>query len=99
MDPAPDPRPPDRVGPLKQAGAAAVAALLGAAVGGAIALRLPDLGFKWTGFVMLPFFVLLENSLTPFLPLFGGDRNRARLTLAGSFVAGFYAAWLGFSKH
>jgi len=75
-----------------------VAALLGAAVGGAIALRLPALGFEWTGFVMLPFFVLMETSMGPFLPLFGGDRNRARFSLAGSFVAGFYAAWLGFRK-
>jgi hypothetical protein len=39
--------------------------------------------------------VLLELLLKQLAIVFGGDRNAARLTLAGALVVGFYAAWFG----
>ena len=43
--------------------------------------------FAWTGFVLVPLFLLLEVLLKYFVALFGGDRNAARFTLASALVA------------
>jgi uncharacterized membrane protein YfcA len=80
---------------LHGAVAAVVAAALGAVAGGLAATLLPGDKFAWTGFALVPLFVLLEAALTHLAETFGGDRNAARLTLAGAIVAGFYAAWFG----
>ena len=70
-----------------------VAAALGAVAGGIAAATLPSDKFAWTGFALVPLFLLLEIFLKHFAAHFGGDRNIARITLAGALVAGFYAAW------
>ncbi|MDB5811559.1 MAG: hypothetical protein JWN94_3681 [Betaproteobacteria bacterium] len=70
-----------------------IAAACGAIGGGIAALMLPPDKFAWTGFVLLPLFVLLEGCLEQFRMLFGGDRNIARVTLASATVAAFYVAW------
>jgi hypothetical protein len=44
---------------------------------------------------LVPLFLLLEVFLKHLVPLFGGDRNAARITLAGALVVGFYGAWFG----
>ena len=75
--------------------ATVVAAGLGALAGAMTAAKLPSDKFAWTGFAMVPLFVLLEVALKYFVSLFGGDRNSARFTLAGALVAGFYGAWFG----
>jgi uncharacterized membrane protein YfcA len=75
--------------------ATVVAAALGAVAGAMTAAKLPSDKFAWTGFAMLPLFLLLEVFLTRLVSLFDGDRNAARFTLAGALVAGFYGAWFG----
>jgi uncharacterized membrane protein YfcA len=80
---------------LGSAIATVVAAALGAVAGGIAASTLPSDKFAWTGFALVPLFLLLEVFLKYFAALFGGDRNTARITLAGALVAGFYAAWFG----
>jgi uncharacterized membrane protein YfcA len=90
-----DARPPGATINLRSAMATIVAAALGALAGGLAAAKLPEDKFAWTGFALVPLFVLLEVALTHVVGLFGGDRNAARLTLAGAIVAGFYAAWFG----
>ena len=70
-----------------------VATALGAAAGGIAASTLPSDKFAWTGFALVPLFLLLEVFLKHFAAHFGGDRSIARITLAGALVAGFYAAW------
>ena len=72
-----------------------VAAALGAGAGGVAAIVLPGDKFAWTGFFLVPLFVLLEAILKYFGGIFAGDRNAARFTLATALVAGFYAAWFG----
>ena len=72
-----------------------VAAVLGAVAGAMAASKLPGEKFAWTGFVLLPLFVLLEASLSRFAALFGRDRNATRFTLAGAIVVAFYGAWFG----
>jgi hypothetical protein len=57
------------------------------------ASKLPPDKFIWTGFVLVPFFVLLEVFSKHLFALFGGNMNAARLSLAGALVAGFYATW------
>jgi hypothetical protein len=59
------------------------------------ASKLPGEKFAWTGFVLLPLFLLLELFLKHLAVLFGGDRNAARFTLASALAAGFYGAWFG----
>ena len=76
-----------------KAGAVVVAAVLGAMAGAVAASTLPGDKFAWTGFVLLPLFLLLELSLKHLVSAFGGDRNAARLTLAGTIVVAFYCAW------
>lgn len=71
-----------------------VAAALGAVAGAIAGLMLPPDKFAWTGFALLPLFVLLEASLSRFGALVAGDRNSARVILAGTVVAGFYVAWI-----
>ncbi len=78
---------------LRSALAAVVAAALGAVAGAMTASYLPSDKFAWTGGALLPLFLLLEVFLKQYAALFNGDRNAARLTLAGALVAGFYAAW------
>ena len=75
--------------------ATVVAAALGAIAGGLAATKLPTDKFLWTGFILVPFFFLLEVFLKYFVALFAGDQNAARITLAGAIVAGFYGAWFG----
>jgi len=57
------------------------------------ASKLPSDKFIWTGFVLVPFFVLLEAFFKHFVVLFRGNSNAARLTLAGALVVGFYVTW------
>ena len=73
--------------------AVAVSAVLGAVAGALAASRIPPDKFAWTGLVLLPLFVLIEAVLSRFVAVFG-DRNTARLALAGAAVAGFYGAWI-----
>ncbi len=78
---------------LRAGVAVAVSAALGATAGALAASRIPPDKFAWTGLVLLPLFVLVEALLGRFVALFG-DRNTARLALAGALVAGFYVAWI-----
>jgi uncharacterized membrane protein YfcA len=80
---------------LRSGAAMVVAAALGAVAGAVAATKLPSDKFAWTGFALVPLFLLLEVFLKHFVPLFGGDRNAARITLAGAIVVGFYGAWFG----
>ena len=80
---------------LHSGAAIVVAAALGAFAGAMAASRLPDDKFAWTGFALVPLFLLLEVFLKYFVALFAGDRNAARITLAGAIVVGFYGAWFG----
>jgi uncharacterized membrane protein YfcA len=80
---------------LRTGAAIVVAATLGAIGGALAASKLPADKFAWTGFVLLPLFVLLELFLKSFAALFEGDRNAARLMLAAAIVVGFYGAWFG----
>ena len=80
---------------LRSAAVAVIAAALGAIAGGMAAWKLPSDKFAWTGFALAPLRVLLELLLKQLAIVFGGDRNAARLTLAGALVVGFYAAWFG----
>ena len=72
-----------------------VAATLGAISGAIAASRLSTEAFAWTGFFLVPLFLLLEVSLKHLMPHFGGNRDAARFTLAAAIVAGFYGAWFG----
>jgi uncharacterized membrane protein YfcA len=95
----PDPKRPAPLGDaainLRSGAAIVVAAALGAVAGGLAASRLPNDKFAWTGFALVPLFLFLEAVLKHVTPMFGGDRNAARFTLAGALVVGFYGAWLG----
>ena len=71
------------------------AAALGAIAGALAASKLSSDKFAWTGFALVPLFLLLEIFLKPLGPLFGGDQNVTRFTLAAALVAGFYGAWFG----
>jgi hypothetical protein len=57
--------------------------------------RLSSEQFAWTGFFLVPLFVLLEVLLKHVAALFDGNRDVARFTLAAAIVAGFYGAWFG----
>jgi len=81
---------------LRSALAIVAAAAVGAVAGAIAASKLPSDRFAWTGFALLPLFMLLEFYLKHFAKLFGGDRNTARVALAGAVVAGFYGAWFAF---
>lgn len=96
-DPQPDRRsqPSDETLNPRSVAVTLIAAALGATVGAMAASKLPSDKFAWTGFALAPLFVLLEVLLKQFAVVFGGDRNAARLTLAGAIVVGFYAAWFG----
>jgi uncharacterized membrane protein YfcA len=87
-------REPDSIN-LRSGAAIVVAAALGAIAGAMAAAKLPSDKFAWTGFVLVPLFLLLDVLLKHFVPLFGGDRNAARLKLASAIVVGFYGAWFG----
>ncbi len=88
-----DSKPQPRNARLRTGASVVVAAALGATAGALAASRIPPDKFAWTGVVLLPLFVLIEALLGRFVPVFG-DRNAARLALAGALVAGFYVAWL-----
>lgn len=90
-----DPRPKatDAATRLRAGVAVVVSATLGAVAGALAASRIPADKFAWTGLVLLPLFVLIEALLSRFVTVFG-DRNTARLALAGALVAGFYVAWI-----
>jgi uncharacterized membrane protein YfcA len=78
---------------LPRAAAVAVAAVAGAAAGAFAAWKIPAERFVWTGIALVPLFALIEMFVGRAAALFGGDENAARLWLAGTVVAGFYAAW------
>ncbi len=79
---------------LRSVGIVVVVVALGG-IAGAIAGRLlPPDAFRYTGFILAPFFLLLEFLLGRLAGSFGGDRNMTRLVLAGALVGGFYAAWI-----
>ena len=78
---------------LRSAAATVVAAALGAIAGGIAASKLPSDKFIWTGFFLVPFFVLLEVFSKYLVALFRGNSNAARLTLAGAVVVAFYVTW------
>ena len=80
---------------LRSSALIVVAAALGAVAGAMAASKLPGDKFAWTGFVLVPFFLLLEVLLKYLVAPFAGDRNAARFTLATALVAGFYGAWFG----
>ena len=64
-----------------------VAATLGAVAGAVAASRLSSEQFAWTGFFLVPLFLLLEVLLKHFMAHFGGNRDVARFTLAAAIVA------------
>jgi len=70
-----------------------IAGALGAAAGGVAASLLPAGQFAWSGFALLPLFVVLESLLKHATPAFGGDPNATRVWLAGAILVCFYAAW------
>ena len=72
-----------------------VAAAIGAVTGAVAASTLSAEQFAWTGFFLVPIFLVLEVSLKHLLALFGGNRDVARFMLAAAIVAGFYGAWFG----
>ena len=72
-----------------------VAAAIGAVTGAVAASTLSAEQFAWTGFFLVPLFLVLEVSLKHLLALFGGNRDVARFMLAAAIVAGFYGAWFG----
>ena len=72
-----------------------VAAAIGAVAGAVAASTLSAEQFAWTGFFLVPLFLVLEVSLKHLLALFGGNRDVARFMLAAAIVAGFYGAWFG----
>ena len=78
---------------LRSAAATVVAGALGAIAGGIAASKLPSDKFIWTGFFLVPFFVLLEVLSKRFASLFQGNANAARFTLAGALVVAFYVTW------
>jgi uncharacterized membrane protein YfcA len=80
---------------LRSGIAIVAAAALGAIAGALAASKLPSDKFAWTGFALVPLFLLLEVLLKHLGPLFGGDQNVARFTLAAALVTGFYGAWFG----
>jgi len=80
---------------LRSGVAIVAAAALGAVAGAMAAAKLPGDKFAWTGFALLPLFVLLEVLLKRLAVLFEDDRNTARVMLAGAIVVGFYGAWFG----
>ena len=80
---------------LRSGAAIVAAAALGAVAGAMAAAKLPSDKFAWTGFALLPLFILLELLLRQLAQWFEGDRNAARLMLAGAIVVGFYGAWFG----
>lgn len=73
--------------------AVAIAGVLGALAGGLAVTLLPADRFAWSGFALLPLFVLLESSLRHATAAFDGDANAARVWLAGAMLVCFYAAW------
>lgn len=80
---------------LRSAAAMVVAAAVGAVAGALAAAKLSGDKFAWTGFVLLPLFLLLELFLKHLVTMFDDDRNAARFALAGALVIGFYGAWFG----
>ena len=78
---------------LRSAAATAVAAALGAVAGGLAASKLPSDKFAWTGFALVPLFVLIELALKRVAVLFAGNAQAARFTLVSAIVVAFYAAW------
>ena len=70
-----------------------IAAAAGALAGAMAASKLPADKFMWTGFVLVPFFVLVEVFLRPLAGLFGGNPSLTRMMLVSAIVAGFYGAW------
>ena len=70
-----------------------IAGALGAAAGSVAALLLPAGQFAWSGFALVPLFVMLESLLKHATPAFGGDPNATRVWLAGAILVCFYAAW------
>ena len=73
--------------------ATVIAGVLGAVAGSAAVSLLPAGQFAWSGFALLPLFILLESLLKHATPAFGGDPNAARVWLAGAMLVCFYAAW------
>ena len=80
---------------VRSGSAIVVAATLGAVTGAIAASRLSSEQFAWTGFFLVPLFLLLEVLLKHLMAHFGGNRDVARFTLAAAIVAGFYSAWFG----
>ena len=80
---------------VRSGSAMVVAAALGAMAGAFAASKLSGEAFAWTGFFLVPLFLLLEVSLKHLMAHFGGNRDVARVTLATAIVAGFYGAWFG----
>jgi hypothetical protein len=72
-----------------------VAATSGAMAGAIAASKLSSEKFAWTGFFLVPLFLLLEVSLKHLMAHFGGNRDVARFTLAAPIVGRIYGAWFG----
>ena len=70
-----------------------IAGVLGAVAGGVAASLLPAGQFAWSGFALMPLFILLESLLKHASPAFGDDANVTRVWLAGAVLVCFYAAW------
>jgi hypothetical protein len=84
---------------LRGAVAMVIAAAAGALAATMAVSRLPADKFMWTGFVLLPFFVLVEVFLRPLAGLFGGNPMLTRMMLVSAIVAGFYGAWFLLQLH
>jgi uncharacterized membrane protein YfcA len=78
---------------LRSAAATVVAGILGAIAGAIAATRIPSDKFAWTGFALVPLLALLELLFKYLVPLFAGNAQATRFTLAGAIVVAFYASW------
>jgi hypothetical protein len=85
--------------PLRGAVAMVIAAAAGALAGAMAVSRLPADKFMWTGFVLVPFFVLVEVFLRRLAGLFGDNPTVTRMMLVSAIVAGFYGAWFLLQAH
>jgi hypothetical protein len=85
--------------PLPGAVAMVIAAIAGALAGAMAVSRLPADKFMWTGFVLVPLFVLVEVFVRPLAGLFGGSPTLTRMMLVSAIVAGFYGAWFLLRLH
>ena len=73
--------------------ASAIAALLGAGAGVAMAQVAPNDKFSWAGLAVAPLWLLLEIVFELFVGVFGSYSRIARIAVTTALLLGFYIAW------